>query len=227
MAETALNYSTPSHLRGIRDKFFKINRRRIVRIQEDLPSGQRDFLELMPLLFHINHPELPGYITQKTPAGVSNYSPTHTALKAAARHFPGFKKERRALFHMDIHALFCMGSSGTIAYTRKSDFDFWLIHSPDISAEGLEELAEKAREIETWAMGLRLEVHFFIFNDLTFKQGRHENLSSESSGTAQHYLLLDEFYRSSLLIAGRYPAWWIVPPDKEPHYEEYINSLFD
>lgn len=133
--------------------------------------------------------------------------------------------EHRARHHMDIYSLFCMGSSGTIAYNSNSDFDFWLIHSPDISPSALEELIEKARRIEEWADRMRLEVHFFIFNDLTFKQGQHDNLSSESSGSAQHYLLLDEFYRSSLLIAGRYPVWWIVPPEKEQVYDQYIEEL--
>lgn len=227
MAETALANFAPNHVRNIQDKFLNINRERILRTQEGLPANQRDFLDLLPLLFHTNQPELPGYVTQKTPAGISQYSPSKTAIKAVSRHFPSLKLDRRMRHQMDIHALFCMGSSGTIAYSSKSDFDIWLIHASDISEEGLEELTEKARQIEAWSMELRLEVHFFVFDDQTFKQGHHDNLSSESSGSAQHYLLLDEFYRSSLLIAGRIPIWWLVPPDQEQCYEEYIAALFD
>ncbi len=227
MAEAALTNNSTDYISRIRNKFLKVNRRRILRTQECLAVDQRDFLEIVPLLFHINHPELPGYINDQTPAGVSNYSQTHGAIKAAAKHFPAFKIERRARQHMDIHALFCMGSSGTIAYNRKSDFDIWLIHDPDLSVEAVKELTEKAIEIESWAMDLRLEVHFFVFDSLTFKHGQHDSLSSESSGTTQHYLLLDEFYRSSLLIAGRYPIWWFVPAEKENEYETYTKSLLD
>lgn len=227
MAETALANFAPNHVRKIQDKFLRINRERILRTQECLPASQRDFLDLLPLLFHTNQPELPGFVTQDTPAGVSQYTPTKAAIKGVSRHFPDFKLDRRMRHKIDILALFCMGSSGTIAYSSKSDFDIWLIHTSDISVDRLEELTEKARQIETWALELRLEVHFFVFDDQTFKQGQHDNLSSESSGSAQHYLLLDEFYRSSLLIAGRFPVWWLVPPDQEAYYEQYIAALFD
>ncbi len=118
-----------------------------------------------------------------------------------------------------------MVSSGTIAYTRKSDFDIWLVHTPGLSSQQIEELTEKALGIETWAIRLRLEVHFFVLDPDTFREGQHDSLSAESSGSAQHYLLLDEFYRSSLHLAGRYPIWWLVPTEEEHDYENYCSSL--
>jgi len=225
MVQTALTDPEVANLRAVRERFFKINQRRIASTLSSLPQRQRDILNLVPLLFHTNNTGLPGYVSDVTPAGVSQYSPTSETIKAAQRNFPGFELERRARHHMDIHALFSMGSSGSIAYNSSSDFDFWLIHSSGISPRMLEQLAEKARRIEAWASGMRLEVHFFIFNDAGFKQGQHDNLSSESSGSAQHFLLLDEFYRSSLLIAGRYPLWWLIPPEQEQQYEQYREEL--
>ena len=68
-------------------------------------------------------------------------------------------------------------------------------------------------------------MHFFVLNPNTFKQGQHDSLSSDSSGSTQHYLLLDEFYRSSLLLTGRYPLWWLVPPEHESNDEEYVDEL--
>ncbi len=223
MASTSpVNYNL-SHLK---DSFLKVNRMRLGRTAEFLSTEQGHFLELLPLLFHINHPELPGFISDHTVTGICAYSPGYSAFQAAKALFPQVKLERRACHQMDIYSLFCMGSSGTIAYTSKSDFDIWLVHAPTLSKQQIDELAEKARGIETWAMNLRLEVHFFILDPETFKQGQHDSLSSESSGSAQHYLLLDEFYRSSLLLAGRYPIWWLVPPDKEHQYDDYVNGLF-
>jgi adenylate cyclase, class 1 len=225
MTETQAIDHTPINPKQLKDSFMKVNRMRMARTQEYLSTEQCHFLELLPLLFHINHPDLPGYVTEHTAAGISHYSPGYSALKAAKTLFPHIKLERRARHQMDIYSLFCMGSSGTIAYTRKSDFDIWLVHTPSLSKQQVEELAEKARYIETWAMRLRLEVHFFVLDPETFKQGQHDSLSSESSGSAQHYLLLDEFYRSSLHLAGRYPIWWLVPPEEEQQYEEYTFNL--
>ena len=46
-----------------------------------------------------------------------------------------------------------------------------------------------------------------------------------SSGSTQHNLLLEEFYRTSILVAGRYPMWWVVPPQFEKNYDEFIQWL--
>ncbi len=127
---------------------------------------------------------------------------------------------------MDLNGIYFMGSSGSIAYNSKSDFDVWLLHSTALDADAVDLIQQKAYAIEQWTeKELRLEVHFFIFSAEEFKQGKQQGLSSESSGSAQHYLLLDEFYRSSLLIAGKIPTWWLVPPEQEQDYESYINNL--
>jgi len=70
-------------------------------------------------------------------------------------------------------------------------------------------------------------VHFFLMDAQDFKQGKIVDLSSESSGTAQYYLLLEEFYRTGLLLAGRFPIWWLVPPDEEGNYDTYVKNLYD
>ncbi len=217
---------TRFQLKKIQDRFYKVNRQRLSNTGEILQGQQKDFFDLLPLLFHVNDPELPGYISDKTPSGISQYSPLHVSLKVAKRHFKSYKHNRRARHQMDIHAMFFMGSSGTIAYTQKSDFDVWLIHSPELDSAQCEELAEKAKAVEQWAESLKLEVHFFIFDVDSFRSGQHQSLSIESSGSTQHYLLLDEFYRSSLLVAGRFPLWWLVPPEQEENYDEYVKLLF-
>lgn len=225
MANTAVSIGKIANNREFLEHFLKVNRTRLKLTYESLNNLQQDFLDVLPLLFQINHADLPGYVSEHTPSGISNYAPDNASLKALNRQFPEFKLQRRACLQMDILAMFCMGSSGTIAYSNKSDFDIWLIHAPHLSEDALQELGEKAALIEQWAEQLRLEVHFFIFDAQTFKNGQHDSLSTESSGTAQHYLLLDEFYRSSLLLAGCYPVWWLVPPDKEAEYEDYVQGL--
>jgi adenylate cyclase class 1 len=126
-----------------------------------------------------------------------------------------------------VYSLFMMGSSGTIAYSQSSDFDIWICHRPDLNEQEVAALQQKATLIEQWADTLDLEVHFFLINPQHFKQGQHADLSKESSGTAQHYLLLEEFYRTGLLLAGRYPLWWLVPPEREGEYEAYKKDLVD
>jgi adenylate cyclase class 1 len=61
----------------------------------------------------------------------------------------------------------------------------------------------------------------------SFKSGTIGQLSSESSGTAQRYLLLDEFYRTGLLVEGRPPLWWLVPLELEHDYDEFISTMVE
>lgn len=209
----------------IKQRFFALNRDRLTRAGDCLRPRQRDVIDLLPFLFHVNHESLPGYISDATPTGISDYTPGRRVNEALPRLLPGVKYKRRALARYDIHSMFLMGSSGTIAHSSGSDFDIWLCHAPDLSVMQIADLQDKAKAIEKWAAGFGLEVHFFLMNADHFRSGKVVELSTESSGSAQHHLLLDEFYRTGILLAGRYPIWWLVPPEEESSYEEYTQRL--
>ncbi len=215
----------PQDINNLKRRFLTLNRERMMRIHDDLRPRQQDVLDILPLLFHSNHPAFPGYVSKSTPVGISDYSPSQQALDAGKRLVRSFEHKRRALLQFDIYSIFLMGSSGTIAYSSNSDFDVWLCHRPDLDTVQLAELQQKAFLIEQWAASMDLEVHFFLMNADTFKRGEDVALSVESSGSAQHHLLLEEFYRTGLLLAGRYPVWWLVPPEEESDYEDYVERL--
>ena len=118
-----------------------------------------------------------------------------------------------------------MGSVSSIAFSKTSDMDIWLCHQPDLSPEELDELQQKASEVEKWAQSLGLEVHIFLVDSNQFLQGKNTPISAESSGETQHYLLLEEFYRTAIFMGGRIPVWWIVPPHEENNYSNYVRHL--
>lgn len=211
---------------AVKKRFLLLNKERLRRGEDCMRNNQRDFLDFLPLLFHINHPSLPGYVSKDTPAGICDYAPTQRALTAANKYIHRFDYKSRAMSRYDILSMFLMGSSGTVAYSKKSDFDIWLCHQHDTPQERLDELQSKCTAIEQWADAQSLEVHFFLMDAQDFKQGKIVDLSSESSGTAQYYLLLEEFYRTSLLIAGRFPIWWLVPVEEEENYDAYVEELY-
>ncbi len=212
-------------LRAVKRRFMALNKDRLRLVQESLDRRQRDFIHLLPLLFHINHPMLPGYISNQTPCGISGYMPSRRTIQAARSLAKSFSHQRRAQQRYSIHALYLMGSTGTIAYTRASDFDIWVCHRPGLSASEQQTLQDRTDSIEVWAGSLGLEVHFFLMDDAAFRTRDHQQLSNENAGSSQHRLLLDEFYRTSLLVAGRFPVWWLVPPEHETDYDEYVHRL--
>jgi adenylate cyclase class 1 len=214
-------------LRLIRRRFLGLQRERLRRIEAELTPGQRDYINLLPLLFHINHPVLPGFVGSETPAGVVDYSPSKAVLRTARKISRSFSYKKRARRRYPIFGLFIMGSIGSIAHTSGSDFDVWLCYDPKLTPEQLNALHEKRIKLEKWAKELALEVHIFVMDVDTFRQGSRDALSRESSGTTQRHLLLEEFYRTGILLAGRYPIWWLVPPEEENNYHNYVQMLLE
>lgn len=212
-------------LKKITRRFKALQRERFKRLESDLIQAQKDFLTLLPLLFHINHPTLPGYISNDVPAGVADYRPDKKSLLIAKKYARSFEYKRRALRTIPIHGLYLMGSIGTIGQTVDSDLDFWLCHAHDLTQKEIQLLQRKAELIERFATEYGLEVHFFPMDAEAFRSGKKLTISSESSGSAQHHLLLEEFYRTGILLAGRPPLWWIVPTEHEDNYNQYTQEL--
>jgi len=213
-------------LAQIRERFLNLNRERLLRTRTALLPRQQIFLDLLPLLIHINHPILPGYNSLSAPCGIDGYQPDALTLDRVRNNIArsvSYRPEDQA--PPQIHSIFLMGSCGTVAQAESSDLDIWLCHHANIDEAGLEKLYHKAGAISEWAKTLGLEIHFFLMNNDQFRRGHRDRISAESAGTSQHFLLLDEFYRSALLVAGRYPIWWLVPPEEEVNYQEYTALL--
>jgi adenylate cyclase class 1 len=212
-------------LKTIIKRFMQVNQGRLARARLSLNRQQQVFIDLLPLLFHTSHPMLPGYVSHNTPRGVANYTPDKADLQRAQRLARSFTYRRNPNQKYQIDGIYLMGSCGTVAQSGVSDLDIWVSHPSELNAKQLAELQQKCSLLEKWASSLSLEVHFFLMDGEKFRKGERAELSTEDCGSAQHYLLLDEFYRTGLLIAGRPPIWWLVPASEEEHYEHYSSTL--
>lgn len=206
-------------------RFLHLHWLKLQRLQAWFSPRQRDCIEALPLLFHIDHPALPGYAGPDTPTGISEYRPPAAALRAAKRLARSFTYQRRVRIDPPILGLFLMGSIGSIAFSKGSDLDLWLCHHPELDSDALALLQQKCQQIEAWAEAEGLELHIFMIDPVRFRQGQHTPLSRESAGSTQHFLLLEEFYRTAVHLAGRKLLWWLVPPEHETAYDDYIAHL--
>ncbi len=212
-------------LKLIRQRFLQVNAARLSRTRGALDARQQTLLDLLPIIFHTNHPMLPGYVSHQTPCGVADYNPTKADLARAQRLARSFNWQRDPHLQRRIHALYLMGSSGTVAQSDKSDLDIWVCHGDELDDAARLLLRQKCDGIGQWAASLGLEVHFFLMEPERFRLGEREGVTSEDCGSSQHYLLLDEFYRTGLLLVGRIPLWWLVPPREERQYNFYAGTL--
>ena len=215
------------NLVAVRKRFIEINDRRLQRMRAAMSNRQHIFLDTLLMLFHSNHPMLPGFVSRNTPARVSSFKPKKidiTNTKRIARSFTlSYEPEKDE----EIYGIYIMGSVGTIAQSESSDLDIWVCSKPGLSQASLKELNEKSEKISEWALSFGLEVHFFIMGLDDFKKGKLSELNEESSGSAQKLLLLDEFYRTAIFIGGRIPLWWFIPDNQAFEYNEYANTLLE
>ncbi len=216
-------------LATLRARFLSLNEARLARALQGQSSRQQLVLRLLPLLFHVNHPLLPGYVSAATPAGLSGFEPDAELLAEAQRLARSFAyKPLRHRPPQQILALFAMGSLGTVAQEEGSDLDIWVCHDPALDQAQLAELTRKCELLQGWAKQQGSEAHFFLIDPQRFASGeRQAQLSSDDCGTTQHYLLLDEFYRTALWLGGRIPLWWLVPAYEEYRYGDYVATLLE
>ena len=75
MSEAATDDSTgPGRkaLNRIVGRFLALCDERLLRIRATLTHEQRSLFDLLPLLWHVNHPMLPGFVSSDTPAGMAS-----------------------------------------------------------------------------------------------------------------------------------------------------------
>jgi len=210
-----------------RQSFVALNTARLEQARSLLLDRQKRVLDVLPALIHLNHPQLPGFISNDVPAGIEHYTPPHTIASTLHQIAKGFRIPRAGM-NRGIESLFLMGSLGTLGQSAQSDLDVWLCHADNLTPEQLDLLKQKCELIERWAEQEKVELHFFLMNAAEFREGKQQaNVDEEHSGSTQHLLLLDEFYRGSLWLAGRQPIWWLIPLNMEKHSRSYLRQLKD
>ncbi len=202
-----------------------LNQQRIDRALALMDIQSQQVFHLIPALLHFNHPVIPGYLEQDVPAGVFNFSPndiqqqfiqdTELTIGQALSH-SGEPK---------ILGLYTMGSTSSIGQSTSSDLDIWVCVSPSMPCEDREQLTNKCLLITDWAQSQGVEANFFLMDQDRFRSNRSEAMTGDNCGSSQHLLLLDEFYRSAVRLAGQRLLWQIVPPEMEECYDEYVEQL--
>lgn len=114
-----------------------------------------------------------------------------------------------------------MGSFGSISQTSSSDLDTWICVRDGLSLDEYTLLTQKAKRISEWAMQFNVEINFYLMDQQCFRNEHYADpLTIENSGSAQYMLLLDEFYRSAVRLAGKPLLWLHLWVENEKDYEK-------
>ncbi|MGY5748959.1 class I adenylate cyclase [Vibrio antiquarius] len=202
-----------------------LNQQRVDRALALMDSQSQQVFHLIPALLNYNHPVIPGYYDADVPFGVHGL-----ALNSIQQQFiddiqlaigqPLKTAEKPAIL-----GLYTMGSTSSIGQSTSSDLDIWVCISPDMDCGERELLTNKCLLITDWAQSQGVEANFFLMDEERFRSNHSEEMTGDNCGSSQHLLLLDEFYRSAVRIAGQRLLWQIVPPEMEECYDEYVSQL--
>lgn len=219
-----------------RNIFFRYNRRRRKFAVDAFRPEQEELFEIIPLLLHLTQLLVPLEKTQDTTltldtgirnmaSGIYGYVPNQKTVRLAQKYLKCDKLLLLPGKTSHIDALFTIGSLGTIAQSSTSDIDYWVcVNRNRMDDDAVEFLKLKLLAIEKWArVKFATELHFFVVDATSIREGRFGGSDFESSGSAQGMILKEEFYRTMILVAGKIPFWCVLPAWTA---DRYYNLLF-
>ena len=213
--------------RQILKRFVQITLGRLARIRLDLSKNQQLFLDALPVLLHTNHPKFPCFVAENTASGICRYHPSGAEIQKLQSLSPGFTPVDQSNKEQ-ILGVFLSGDCGTIIESDQQNIKVWVCHADGVMINELFQLQRKCDLIETWAKLMNLNVKISVVDSSfqTPQQKQNIHLSLNDQANKQNFLELDRLYRSGVMVAGRMPLWWLIPPDQDISYQQYTSLLF-
>ncbi|EHW0696063.1 class I adenylate cyclase [Vibrio parahaemolyticus] len=202
-----------------------LNQQRIDRALALMDSQSQQVFHLIPALLNYNHPVIPGYYDADVPFGVHGLELNPIQQQFIDDIQLAIGQPLKTAEKPAILGLYTMGSTSSIGQSTSSDLDIWVCISPEMDCDERELLTNKCLLITDWAQSQGVEANFFLMDEERFRGNHSEEMTGDNCGSSQHLLLLDEFYRSAVRIAGQRLLWQIVPPEMEECYDEYVSQL--
>jgi adenylate cyclase, class 1 len=212
-----------------KNRFTEYNQLRLKKFKDYIAERQlENLIDAVPLLICSNNPELPGYIEGYDPVGIYNFTPSSGSVGFIRKYFPSARVDTFKNLKPMIELLAIMGSAGSIAYNEESDIDYWVcLDQNQVEINILRQLKLKLSSIELWlAEKFSIETHFFLNDISRIKNSIFDSDEDDISGKALGKLLKDEFFRTSIILYGKIPLWWIVPAGTtDINYEKFKSII--
>ena len=207
-------------------RYKALNETRLERSLSLMNHDTRFCLAIVPVLLHYNHVNLPGYRDGYIPHGIDLFT-----LNDVQRRYlddtilPGTPPLQEPKEHA-ILGLYAMGSTSSLGQTKNSDVDIWVCVKASLSEAGTKALQDKCRFITDYVKAHNVELNLFVTPEDRFTNFQPDSLDEENCGSAQNLFLLDEFYRSSIRLCGRYILWYLISTtEEEQSYQAYADFL--
>ncbi|AJJ61481.1 class I adenylate cyclase [Yersinia aldovae] len=216
------------YIETLKQRLDAINQLRVDRALAAMGPAFQKVYSLLPTLLHCHHPLMPGYLDGNVPHGVCLFTPNEIQQEYLAEVEAKWGEPLQPSVggELPITGVYSMGSTSSIGQCHTSDLDIWVCHQAWLDTEERNRLQQKCSLLEKWGASMGVEVSFFLIDENRFRHNASGSLGGEDCGSTQHILLLDEFYRSAVRLAGKRILWNMVPVDEEANYDDYVLSLY-
>ncbi len=195
-----------------RQAFYRWSDKRLDHLLSQYEPAQQVAIQLIPLLLQTNHRFLPGYNGADTPAGIFGYMPDKKLIRLAKQLNRRFQYEQKTVLKNTlIDAVYLQHD------VVEDKLVLWLMHRPGMKPGLCRELDDKLRRILLWLNSRDIRVSGHLLEGQLIARHAPEFVSPA--------LFLDQFYAQACLLAGKYPAWWLVPPEQETEYPQWLEHM--
>ncbi|MGL5991164.1 MAG: class I adenylate cyclase [Plesiomonas sp.] len=216
------------YIETLKRRMDAMNQLRVERALAAMGPAFHQVYSLLPVLLNYNHPMMPGYLDDTVPCGVCLFTPDEMQqqfIDDCSRAW-GVPIQESQDGELPITAIYSMGSTSSVGQSSDSDLDIWICHQSWLDRDERQRLLDKCMLLEQWARSRGVDISFFLIDENRFRHNEYDTLSTENCGSMQHLLLLDEFYRTAVRLAGKRILWSMVPVEMEEQYDEYVLLLY-
>ena len=205
---------TSLHVIDARDLYLQWNKQQLENLTDSLSDEFISIINLLPLLLHVNSRFLPGYIGVDVPFGIYSYIPDQETLKTAKLINKKFQYQEEGKIK---------NSAIDAVYFQKTIIDggmkFWVFKSVNLTKDQSDKLSDKLDKIVSWVSSKGLILNFEFLSSNEFCE------STKYSDNENKSIYLDYYYSEAILLAGKYPVWWLVPPNKNDEYSAFVEHI--
>ena len=202
------------HVVDARDVFLSWNDSQFKKIPDRFGGELYSICQLIPFLLHTNSRFLPGFVRADVPYGVYAYKPEQTVLNEA--------KLLNSKFQYQDEGIIKNSAIDSIIFHSnliEKSLKCWVFKSPELNKSQSQLLSEKISKISAWILGRGVKLEFVLLTVSEFRE------YPEYSDNENKAIFLDYFYSESIYLAGKYPVWWLVPPDKNDEYAAFVEHI--
>jgi len=195
--------------------FLKWNALRLKNISDNVVQAANKYIHLIPFFLQINNKLLPGYVDIDTPVGIFSYLPDEKTIEEVKNLNGKFRYQAESVIKN--YAVEAIYFNINVINEKKI---CWVFNSAFLDKNKILSLKEKVSKIEKWFSSKGLNIEFIVISVNEFFNCKSYLLKKEKKS-----LYLDKFYSESIVLAGKYPVWWLIPPSKEKDYEKYVEHI--